>query len=227
MPRWTFTFLFYAASCVAGQQVGTQTAEVHPTLSIQQCWPWGCLDESAQVVLDASSRYADTADGRACTVDDHWNLNVCIDPVTCSNVCGLEGADYAGVYGVTTGSGVPGEPRRALQLNFLTHHPLGQNIGSRVFVATSDTSYKGFNLHNAEIAFDVDTSNLPCGINAAAYLVGMDLDGRISQGPANHAGTKYGTGYCDASCPQNVRWIDGVVSELSTSGGLWLTDDHR
>ena len=34
-----------------------------------------------------------------------------------------------------------------------------------------------FHLLNQEFAFDVDVSNLPCGLNGALYFVAMDPDG--------------------------------------------------
>ena len=37
--------------------------------------------------------------------------------------------------------------------------------------------YEMFHLLNQEFAFDVDVSNLPCGLNGALYFVAMDPDG--------------------------------------------------
>lgn len=41
----------------------------------------------------------------------------------------------------------------------------------------SETTYQMFNLKNAEFAFDVDMSNLPCGLNGALYFIEMASDG--------------------------------------------------
>lgn len=43
----------------------------------------------------------------------------------------------------------------------------------------------------------------------------MDLDGGLSEFSTNTAGAKYGTGYCDSQCPSDVKFIDGIVSDLS------------
>ncbi len=57
-----------------------------------------------------------------------------------------------------------------------------------------ESTYKMFKLKNREIAFTVDVSQLPCGLNGALYLVNMDADGGASQYPTDQAGAKYGTG---------------------------------
>jgi hypothetical protein len=38
------------------------------------------------------------------------------------------------------------------------------------------------------------------GLNGALYFVSMPADGGVSA--TNKAGTKFGTGYCDAQCPK-------------------------
>jgi cellulose 1,4-beta-cellobiosidase len=56
----------------------------------------------------------------------------------------------------------------------------------------------------------VDVSRLPCGLNGAVYFVEMDADGGMAKsGGKNAAGAKYGTGYCDAQCPHDIKFIDG------------------
>ena len=77
--------------------------------------------------------------------------------------------------------------------------------------------YEMFHLKNREFTFDVDVSNLPCGLNGALYFVEMDQDGGLSEYPTNKAGAKYGTGYCDAQCPQDVKFINGLVRCISAS----------
>ena len=68
-----------------------------------------------------------------------------------------------------------------------------------------------FDLKNSEFTFDVDVSNLPCGINGALYFVKMDADGGLSEYAGNNAGAEYGTGYCDAQCAQDLKFIAGEV----------------
>jgi len=60
----------------------------------------------------------------------------------------------------------------------------------------------------------VDVSNLPCGLNGALYFVEMDRDGGLSKYPGNKAGAKYGTGYCDAQCPHDLKFINGEANIL-------------
>jgi cellulose 1,4-beta-cellobiosidase len=66
---------------------------------------------------------------------------------------------------------------------------------------------------NQEFTFDVDLSNLPCGFNGALYFVSMDADGGLSKYSTNKAGAKYGTGYCDAQCPRDLKFINGEVHQ--------------
>jgi cellulose 1,4-beta-cellobiosidase len=77
--------------------------------------------------------------------------------------------------------------------------------------AGSTTQYQMFNLLNAEFTFDVDVSQLPCGLNGALYFSEMEADGGMAKNPGNKAGAKYGTGYCDAQCPRDLKFINGEV----------------
>lgn len=57
----------------------------------------------------------------------------------------------------------------------------------------SDTKYQMFKFTgNQEFTFDVDLSNLPCGLNGALYFVSMDADGGMAKYSTNKAGAKYG-----------------------------------
>ena len=78
-------------------------------------------------------------------------------------------------------------------------------------VETSDSKYQTFNLKNQEFTFTVDMSQLPCGLNGALYFSQMDADGGQARFPTNKAGTKFGTGYCDSQCPQDIKFISGKV----------------
>ena len=75
-----------------------------------------------------------------------------------------------------------------------------------------------FNLLNQEFTFDVDMSQLPCGLNGAVYFVSMDADGGMSKFPTNKAGAKFGTGYCDSQCPHDIKFINGEANVLGWSG---------
>jgi cellulose 1,4-beta-cellobiosidase len=59
-------------------------------------------------------------------------------------------------------------------MNYVTQGQYGTNYGGRVYLlantsATSD--YQLFKLINREFAFDVDVSQLECGLNGAVYFV--------------------------------------------------------
>ena len=75
----------------------------------------------------------------------------------------------------------------------------------------STDKYAMFKLLGNEFTFDVDVSKLGCGLNGALYFVSMDADGGKSKDAANKAGAKYGTGYCDAQCPRDLKFINGLV----------------
>jgi hypothetical protein len=65
---------------------------------------------------------------------------------------------------------------------------------------------------NKEITFDVDTSTLGCGTNGALYFSEMYDDGGSSKFPSNKAGAAYGTGYCDAQCPKDGKFIGNYAN---------------
>ncbi len=194
-------------AAVDGQQVGTYTPENHPPLTIQSCTgPGNCQTEQTSVVIDSNWRWTHaTCSTQNCYTGNTWDKNLCPDGVTCAQNCALDGADYEGTHGVfSSGS--------SLKLNFVTHSRCSTNIGSRVYLLESESKYKLFKLKNREFSFDVDVSKLPCGLNGALYFVEMDADGGTGQFPANKAGAKYGTGYCDAKCPHDIKFIDGEAN---------------
>jgi cellulose 1,4-beta-cellobiosidase len=69
--------------------------------------------------------------------------------------------------------------------------------------------YKLFELANKEFTFDVDVSNLPCGLNGAIYFSQMPANGGKGDYADDKAGADYGVGYCDAQCPHDVKFING------------------
>jgi cellulose 1,4-beta-cellobiosidase len=200
---------FCIISIVYSQQVGTLTAETHPSLPIKKCTKSGvCQTESASIVLDSNWRWTHkVGDATNCYTGNTWDKTLCPDPVTCATNCALDGADYSGTYGITTSG-------NTLDLKFVTHGPYSVNIGSRTYLLQDDSTYKLFKLKNKEFTFDVDVSNLPCGLNGALYFVEMQADGGMSKYPTNKAGAKYGTGYCDAQCPHDMKFIDGEANTL-------------
>jgi cellulose 1,4-beta-cellobiosidase len=140
-----------------------------------------------------------------CYTGNEWNTTVCKTNKDCAANCALDGADYSGTYGATVSG-------NSLKLNFLTKGSYATNIGSRFYLMQDDTNYQMFKLApDMEFTFDVDLSKLPCGLNGALYFVSMDQDGGMKKYSTNKAGAKYGTGYCDAQCPRDLKFINGEV----------------
>ena len=192
------------AGAVSAQQVGTNTAENHPRLTTQKCTASGCTNEQHSVVLDANWRWVHTTSGYTnCYTGNTWDASLCPNNQQCAANCALDGADYSGTYGITTSG-------NSLNLKFKT----GSNVGSRTYLMDSnDQNYQVFQLKNQEFTFDVDVSQLPCGLNGALYFVNMDANGGATRyGATDKAGAKYGTGYCDSQCPRDLKFINGAVS---------------
>lgn len=201
-------FLLFSAAC--GQQVGTLSQEYHPPFAYSTCnLEYGCSIESGSVTIDSNWRWLHkVGEAKNCYTGNTWDSTLCPDPATCTQNCALEGVDqntWTGTYGIHTING-------GIQLNFVTQGPYSKNIGSRVYLLESETKYKLFKLMNQEFSFDVDVSQLGCGLNGALYLVEMPADGGMSKYPTNKCGAKYGTGYCDAQCPRDMKWINGEAN---------------
>ncbi|CAG8120915.1 unnamed protein product [Penicillium salamii] len=196
--------LFSALAAAArAQQAGTLTAETHPSLTWQKCTAAGsCTDQKGSVVIDSNWRWLHSVDGSTnCYTGNTWDSTLCPDDKTCATNCALDGADYEATYGATTDG-------NALTLSFVT----GANVGSRLFLMEDDSTYQMFKLLNKEFTFDVDSSELPCGLNGALYFVSMDADGGLAKYDGNKAGAKYGTGYCDSQCPRDLKFINGQAN---------------
>lgn len=197
------------AAVARGQQVGTQQTETHPTMTWQTCTSASsCTTKTGKVVIDANWRWVhDKTSGSYtnCYDGNKWNTTLCPSNDKCAANCALEGADYAATYGATASG-------NSLKLTFITKGSYATNIGSRLYLMADDSTYQMFSLLNQEFTFDVDLSNLPCGLNGALYFVSMDKDGGMSKYTTNKAGAKYGTGYCDAQCPRDLKFINGLVS---------------
>jgi len=205
----SFTLATSLVAAVArGQQVGTLQTETHPALTWSKCTSASsCTTQSGKVVIDSNWRWVHDATAGSytnCYTGNTWDATLCPDDVTCAANCALEGADYASTYGATTSG-------NALSLTFVTKGSSSTNIGSRLYLMDTDTSYQQFDLLNNEFTFDVDVSNLPCGLNGALYFVSMDADGGLAKYSTNKAGAKYGVGYCDSQCPRDLKFINGEV----------------
>lgn len=202
MSAFTLALGALALGSVANaQQAGTLTPEKHPALSVSTCTTSGCTSKTQSVVLDGNWRWLHSTSGSTnCYTGNTWDKTLCPDGVTCAANCALDGADYTGTYGIKASG-------NALSLQLKT----GSNVGSRVYLMDDqDKNYQLFNLKNQEFTFDVDVSQLECGLNGALYFVSMPADGGVSA--TNKAGTKYGTGYCDAQCPKDIKFINGKAN---------------
>jgi len=119
----------------------------------------------------------------------------------------VSASKYSDTYGIKQIEGGNG-----VQLNFVTEHQYGVNVGSRLYMLDTDgEQYKMFFLKNREFAMEFDVSHAFCGMNGAMYFVEMDKRGGKGRNH-NQAGAKYGTGYCDAQCPHDIKFIDGLAN---------------
>jgi cellulose 1,4-beta-cellobiosidase len=221
MSRSNFLVLAALLPVALSQLAGTNIAENHPALTWEKCTGTGgtsCTTQQSAIVIDANWRW--THEGVSgttnCYTGNLWDTTICPDGVTCAKNCAIDGADYQATYGITTSG-------NALTLKFVTvsEQP---NIGSRVYLLApgSTTEYQTFNFNNQEFTFDVDVSQLPCGLNGALYFSQMDADGGVAKSNgANLAGPKYGTGYCDAQCPRDLKFINGVANSQG-----WVPDSN-
>ena len=95
-------------------------------------------------------------------------------------------------------------------MKLVNKHEYGISVGARMYMYKQD-KYEMFKVMNAEFAFDAKNDEIECGINGAVYFIEMEEDGGASKG-SNKAGAKFGTGYCDAQCPHDMKFIDGEAN---------------
>ncbi|KAG8165656.1 hypothetical protein KVR01_004208 [Diaporthe batatas] len=195
------TGILALATIVKAQASCDLKTETHPPLTWQKCAADGtCTDVAGSLTVDANWRWThDKSSSTNCYTGNTWDSSLCPDDATCTDKCCVDGADYQGTYGVAASGS-------SLSIDFVT----GSNVGSRLYLLEDDSSYQGFTLLGNEFTFDVDVSNLPCGLNGALYFVSMDLDGGAST--YSNAGAAYGTGYCDAQCPRDLKFIEGTAN---------------
>lgn len=210
-----FGVMASVAALATAQQPGHQKQSGSLPISYSTCTTaGGCQSESGGVILDSNWDWVHkVGDYHNCYTGDEWDKTLCPDPQTCASNCALDNgspSDYESTYGISAQG-------NALTLKFVT----GSNVGSRTYLMDSSSTYKMFKLLNQEFTFDVDVSTLPCGVNGALYFVEMDQDGGTSKYPGDKAGAAYGTGYCDAQCPHDIKFINGEANILEwdpTSG---------
>jgi cellulose 1,4-beta-cellobiosidase len=201
----SFVFLLGLGSSL---EIGTQQSENHPKLTWQQYTSSGSsTQQSGSIVLDSNWRWVHDSGTTNCYDGNEWSSDLCPDPETCSSNCYLDGADYSGTYGITSNGS-------SLKISFVTEGSYSTNIGSRVYLLKDENTYQIFKLKNHEFTFTVDNSNLPCGLNGALYFVEMEEDGGKSKHSLAKPGAQYGMGYCDAQCPHDMKFINGVANVL-------------
>ncbi|KEY69368.1 hypothetical protein S7711_08126 [Stachybotrys chartarum IBT 7711] len=191
------------AAHAAAQHSAEVEPEIHPKLSWKRCSGTGCETVNGEIVIDSNWRWLHEVDGdENCFEWGGWNDDICNSVESCTEGCALDGANYRRTYGITARNS-------SLSMRYLTHFDFTSNANSRVFLMQDEETYQTFTLLGNEIAVDVDLSTVVCGLNAAFYFVAMEADGGMTSYPSNRAGAKYGTGYCDASCPQSSKFNGG------------------
>ncbi|KAK0621670.1 glycoside hydrolase [Bombardia bombarda] len=202
-----FATLAALVASATAQQVCSLTAETHPSMSWSKCTSGGsCTSQAASVTIDANWRWTHALNSATnCYDGNKWNSTICNTGATCASQCCVDGAEYVNTYGATASG-------NSLNLKFVTKGQYSTNIGSRLYLMETESKYQTFNLLGNEFTFDVDVSNLGCGLNGALYFVSMDADGGLAKYSGNKAGAKYGTGYCDAQCPRDIKFINGVAN---------------
>lgn len=196
------------SKCIA-QQAGHYEAEEKPYINLKECTnAGGCTSTKALLTLDANWRWVhSTSSYDNCYTGNKWDTSICTDGSTCAQRCALEGVTkdkYVNTYGVE-------QLADGVKVNFVTNHEYGVNVGSRLYIMDGEDKYKMFYLKNREFTIDIDVSELYCGMNGAMYFVEMDTYGGRGLGN-NNAGAKYGTGYCDAQCPHDIKFISGEAN---------------
>jgi len=203
-----FTLCASGLAVAAAQNAGSLKTENHPTMTYEYCNNAGCKTKETSVVIDSNWRWTHLAGSTTnCYTGNVWDEEHCPDAKTCTENCVIDGADeeYEGTYGIKADGD-------KLNLQFVTEGPYSKNVGSRVYMmnAGSDDKYKMFKLKNREFTFTVDDDEIDCGLNGALYFVAMEQDGGAKR--HGNAGAKYGTGYCDAQCPHDLKFINNEAN---------------
>jgi len=196
-------------SVASAQGVGGYKQEAGPEITLRKCTaPGSCKANKHKLTMDANWRWVHVdGDYTNCYKGNVWTEECPGDGAECAKACVLEGIDaeqYEGTYGVTTtGDGVT--------MNLVNEHDYGISVGARLYVLNGEDKYEMFKMLNQEFAFDAEMGPLECGINGAVYFIEMQENGGKDIGN-NKAGAKYGTGYCDAQCPHDIKFIDGEAN---------------
>lgn len=203
--KFAFIALTSVLPLVAGQQVGTETPEVHPSLPTWKCTTsGGCVQQNTSVALDWSYHWIHQVNSStSCTTSSGGiDPTLCPDEATCAQNCAIEGANY-------TSSGISTSGDALTMHQYVTNNGVTSNASPRAYLLGDDGDYVSLQLLGQELRFDVDVSTLVCGENGALYLSEMDQTGGRST--YNPGAANYGSGYCDAQCPVGT-WINGTLN---------------
>lgn len=155
-------------SLAQAQNAGNQKDEYHIPFPYKECQKSGCQEKQGGVTLDSNWRWTHVTSGyENCFTGTEWNKQFCPDPQTCTKNCAIDGVpsnDWSNPYGTHQVNG-------GVEMKLVTHGQYGDNVGVRVYLLENENRYKMFHLNNREFTFDVDVSNLECGINGALYFV--------------------------------------------------------
>jgi len=206
--KLTLLILAIFPAIALSQQEGHQKQEYHMPFTVQD----NGNAERLSLTLDANWRWTHKVNDYVnCYTGNSWDPQFCPDPASCSKNCAVDGVDQTDLGGTY---GIKPQGSDGVSLKLVTQGPYSRNVGSRMYLLdSSGQKYKKLQLLNKEFTFTVKVSDLDCGLNGALYLVEMDADGGMSYS-GNNAGAKYGTGYCDAQCPHDIKFINGEANIL-------------
>lgn len=201
-----YTFLASAALLgLAAAQTPGEVADVHPKVTTWKCsTEGGCVEQTNSLVMDSAAHPITNLaqPGKSC---GDWGSKAdptaCPDKETCAKNCVMQGITDYSQHGIVTS---------ADNIELKMFNPRGSLSSPRVYLlAEGEKEYEMLQLNGKEFSFDVDVSQLPCGMNGALYLSEMEADGGRSD--LNPGGATWGTGYCDAQCFV-TPWVNGEVS---------------
>jgi len=200
----------------SAQAPGDKFQEGGPKINLYTCdAPGQCKKESLIFTMDANWRYTHLkGEWDNCYKKNLWVSDPCKgdDGLGCAKQCvvgGIPLGDYEKKYGISGTKNGDGVKMRFKSV-FTAGSEEYTSVGARLYMLKGDNYYM-FRLLNKEFAFDADMSQLECGMNGAVYYIEMEENGGKGKG-ANTAGAKYGTGYCDAQCPHDIKYIDGEAN---------------
>ncbi|KAI0871763.1 endoglucanase EG-1 [Hypoxylon argillaceum] len=191
-------FAFIGLS-VAQKPLGA--ADNHPKITTYRCTKAdGCKEATNYLVLDSSSHGVYQLDSGAGCGD--WGNGpdpiACPTEEDCAKNCVMNSIQDYSTIGVTT------KDDELLMKQIVD----GKVVSPRIYLLNeAKDKYEMLKLTGQELAFDIDSTHLPCGMNSALYMGEMLEDGGKSD--LNPGGATWGTGYCDAQC-YVTPFVNGV-----------------